>query len=100
VNLNEKLEKLGKHSVVIPSTIPDRDKPPPKKSKFGWSWKLSSSPPAANTDGILKGDAEKGTVPKDPRPIRLFAPFYGGVGAAFSVCECHEVVFLVKKNLI
>ena len=62
--------------------------PPPKKksSRFGWSWKLSSS--SSEPAEKLEGDEEKGmTHPKDARPVRLFAPFYGGLGAALSLCE-------------
>jgi hypothetical protein len=70
----------------------ERDRPSRSEKKikgwFGWSWKLSSSGPRDTT-----GDVEKGGAAKDPRPIRLFAPFYGGLGAALSICEFLAMVF-------
>lgn len=52
-----------------------------KKSKpwkiLGWSWTSSKQD---NTD------IEKGPAGPSPRPIRLFAPVYGGLGAALSIC--------------
>jgi hypothetical protein len=55
----------------------------PKKARpwkiFGWSWTTSRTPDA---------DVEKGPSAPASRPIRLLAPFYGGVGAGLSICEC------------
>jgi len=57
-----------------------QDKPKIKASKF-WSWRTSS--PVAN-----QSDPEKDGLPnKDPRPVRLFAPFYCGLAVALSTCE-------------
>ncbi|TFK97186.1 glycosyl transferase family group 2-domain-containing protein [Pterulicium gracile] len=52
------------------------------RSKFSrwFSWKLEE--PSKEGEG---GDPEKGEVKKQKRPIRLFAPIYGGMGAALSV---------------
>lgn len=53
-----------------------------KKSKpwkiLGWSWTSSKE------DTV---DLEKGPSGPSPRPIRLFAPIYGGLGAGLSICE-------------
>jgi hypothetical protein len=52
-------------------------------SKTSWfSWKLSSQPkPSSESTDLETG----GKVNK--RPIRYFAPVYGGIGAALSVCK-------------
>ncbi|PPQ88373.1 hypothetical protein CVT25_002119 [Psilocybe cyanescens] len=87
VNLNE---KTTRSSVTVPdaaivtaalaekeasATAPAPASPPKKKS---WGWKLSSkkSPPASS-------DPEKSA--SQARPIRLFAPIYGGLGLGLSV---------------
>lgn len=57
-----------------------QDKPKIKASKF-WSWRTSSA-------GAHPSDPEKDGLPnKDPRPVRLFAPFYCGLAVALSTCE-------------
>ncbi|KAG6885801.1 hypothetical protein C0993_009561 [Termitomyces sp. T159_Od127] len=48
-------------------------------SKWGWSWKLSSKRP------LKSKDVEKVTSGREDRPIRLFGPFYDGLGLAFAV---------------
>ncbi|KIM63238.1 hypothetical protein SCLCIDRAFT_761985 [Scleroderma citrinum Foug A] len=54
-----------------------QDKPKIKASKF-WSWRTSSP-------GAHPSDPEKDGLPnKDPRPVRLFAPFYCGLAVALS----------------
>ena len=59
-----------------------RDKAP-KKSKWRFGWKLSSKEPA-----VPKGqDPEKGTSEYTPRQMRMFAPFYNGLGCALSICR-------------
>ncbi|KAJ7049552.1 glycosyl transferase family group 2-domain-containing protein [Mycena amicta] len=55
--------------------------PPAQKSRWWWSWKLGkrSTTPAPR-------DIEKqSTSGREDRPIRLFAPFYGGLGAGLSL---------------
>ncbi|TFK95171.1 glycosyl transferase family group 2-domain-containing protein [Pterulicium gracile] len=54
------------------------------RSKFSrwFSWKLEE--PSKEGEG---GDPEKGEVKKQKRSIRLFAPIYGGMGAALSTAE-------------
>ncbi|KAL0568000.1 hypothetical protein V5O48_013993 [Marasmius crinis-equi] len=59
------------------STTTAAPKETAKKSRWNWSWKLQKKKPLASTD------VEKGT--KQARPMRLYAPFYGGFGAALSI---------------
>ena len=59
-------------AVVVPAT--------PEKKKSRWGWKLAKkSTPAPPVD------PEKGSTPQT-RPIRLFAPLYGGLGVGLSIC--------------
>uniref|UniRef100_A0A0W0F5W9 Uncharacterized protein n=1 Tax=Moniliophthora roreri TaxID=221103 RepID=A0A0W0F5W9_MONRR len=71
VNLNDKATAPVEESVPPPA--PAVPKP---KSKWSWSWKLQEKTPVVT-------DVEKGT--KTPRPIRLYAPVYAGLGAALSI---------------
>ncbi|KIK65212.1 hypothetical protein GYMLUDRAFT_386618 [Collybiopsis luxurians FD-317 M1] len=73
VNLTEKPTQVPS----LPSVSEKTPQAKPK-SKWGWSWKLSKKAPPASSD------LEKGAMPQ-PRPSRLFAPFYGGLGAGLSV---------------
>lgn len=57
----------------------------PKKSKWNFGWKLSSKGPATPKDQ----DAEKGLPEYTPRHMRMFAPFYNGLGCALSICRLH-----------
>jgi len=59
-----------------------RDKAP-KKSKWRFGWKLSSNQPAVPKDE----DPEKGGSEYVPRRMRMFAPFYNGLGCALSICR-------------
>jgi phosphate/sulfate permease len=54
------------------------DEPPP--SKWKWNWRLSKKRPSKATSG----DVEKGPAARTARPIRLFAPVYGGLGLGLS----------------
>lgn len=94
VNLNEKAS-LTRASVtvaeatVVTAALAEKEKEkeatpapapvtaPAKKSIF--SWKLSKQKPS-------EIDPEKGPSGPQPRPIRYFAPFYNGLGAALAVC--------------
>ncbi|KAJ7244336.1 glycosyl transferase family group 2-domain-containing protein [Mycena rebaudengoi] len=85
VNLTEKTRQQ-QQQLVLPTapttpTTPTAPPPPPKKSS--WSWKLGKK---ASTPALV-GDAEKASsiTGRETRPIRLFAPFYGGMGAALSL---------------
>lgn len=73
VRLNEKTD-----SDIPESTVRDRA---PKKSKWNFGWRLSSTGPAAPKDQ----DPEKGDPEYTPRRMRMFAPFYNGFGCALSL---------------
>ncbi|KAL1719962.1 glycosyl transferase family group 2-domain-containing protein [Schizophyllum commune] len=53
---------------------------PSKRFKWSFGWKLSAKAPEA-----APGDVEKGEASKEARPIRLFAPFYNGLGVGLSI---------------
>lgn len=80
VNLTEKAP-ASMPSVADAATLAEKDRAKPKSK---WSWKLGkkdSSPPASS-----QRDPEKqSSSGREARPIRLFAPFYGGLGAGLSV---------------
>lgn len=59
-----------------------RDKSP-KKTKWSFSWKLSSKKSASPKSE----DPEKGIPECIPRRMRYFAPFYNGLGCALSLCK-------------
>ena len=75
--------------LVVPNekTEPDTPQPTardlPPKSKWRFGWKLTSKEPAAPKDQ----DPEKGTAEYIPRRMRMFAPFYNGLGCALSICR-------------
>ncbi|EPQ53060.1 hypothetical protein GLOTRDRAFT_107162 [Gloeophyllum trabeum ATCC 11539] len=71
VNLTEKAEDQPQVSV--------REVKPVKTSKRLWGWRVSSKPHQTEE----QTDVEKGT--REPRPIRLFAPIYNGLGIALSI---------------
>jgi cellulose synthase/poly-beta-1,6-N-acetylglucosamine synthase-like glycosyltransferase len=65
----------------LPTLTEKAQTPKPKsKSKWPWSWKLGKKPPTP-----VASDLEKGASAPQPRPARLFAPFYGGLSAGLSV---------------
>ena len=74
VRLNEKTD-----STTPEPTARDRA---PKKSKWSFGWRLSSTGPAAPKDQ----DPEKSVPEYTPRRMRLFAPFYNGFGCALAIC--------------
>ena len=54
-----------------------------QKSSWRWNWKLSPKP-----EDPPSSDPEKdGPAKKEPRPVRLYAPFYCGLAVALSICE-------------
>ncbi|KAJ3724459.1 glycosyl transferase family group 2-domain-containing protein [Lentinula raphanica] len=77
VSLAEKPSSSSQTS-PLPSLTEKTTQEPKPKLKWNWSWKLSKRGPT-NTS-----DPEKGSTPQ-PRPTRLFAPFYGGFGAGLSI---------------
>ncbi|KAF9552144.1 hypothetical protein CPC08DRAFT_738237 [Agrocybe pediades] len=50
-------------------------------------WTLSAKKPTANAASVAAGeqDPEKGVVAHAPRPIRLYAPMYGGLGLGLAL---------------
>lgn len=77
---------------ALPTVQPDAE---PTSQKTKWSWKLSKKRPTK----ILSTDLEKGAslTGREARPIRLFAPVYGGFGLGLAICEfrslsSHETV--------
>lgn len=56
----------------------------PATSKWRFGWKLSSN--RKEPDVPSGQDPEKGAPGNFPRPMRLFAPFYNGLGCALSLC--------------
>ena len=82
VNLTEKTkEKEGVVNEKEVAAIVEKKKNNPEKKKkkhlFGLGYWFSDS-----------DDVEKTAEGPSERPMRLFAPFYGGIAAALSVCEC------------
>ena len=68
------------------------DANPTPNPKSGWRWNWRSTPKAAE---IQVSDLEKdGPAKKDPRPIRLYAPFYCGLAIALSICRFSRALFL------
>ncbi|TDL23464.1 hypothetical protein BD410DRAFT_857631 [Rickenella mellea] len=75
------------------STEPSSSAPPVKaKKRFGWrstGTKQKAKASANAEKGVGSGEKAEGGDKegqvKDPRPIRLFAPVYGGLGAALSI---------------
>lgn len=84
---NRKMASVAEAAAVVQS---QSEKATAKKG-WGWSWKLSSKKSAAAA-AAKGGDPEKGAnavseTGREARPIRLFAPIYGGLGAGLSVCK-------------
>ena len=96
VNLNEK--QAGTTTDVV--VVPDRDKPAPRKTRRAWSWKPSPPPDRKKTEARAEEASEKGAVSKNPRPIRLFASVYGGLGVALSICQFSVLFLSLSLSLI
>jgi len=80
VNLSEKNKEIA----IATATGPDQEKPKPAKKKWGFSYKSSRKETPVSVEGH---NAEKGRGGRSARPLRLLAPFYGGLGAALSICK-------------
>ncbi|KAI1784473.1 glycosyl transferase family group 2-domain-containing protein [Ganoderma leucocontextum] len=77
VNLTEKVKEQQTQTKEVPSALePEaaRNQPPKKTRLWGLSYFVTN-----------KGDVEKTADGPSPRPIRLFAPFYNGLGVALSI---------------
>ncbi|KAL0947953.1 hypothetical protein HGRIS_010582 [Hohenbuehelia grisea] len=84
VNLTEKSKAavVAVSEAAAQAALAEKEKPKPE-SKWKWSWKLSSKKQTFGQRS--ESDMEKGDSGRKARPIRLFAPIYGGLGAALSV---------------
>lgn len=80
VNLTEKPQSLlvtGAPAALSEKTPID----PPKRKFWNWSWKVTKKASAPTST-----DPEKAIPSKQSRPIRLFAPVYGGLAVGLSLC--------------
>lgn len=80
-DLTEKTREVipfTKEALAEPAPVAGETVPP--KRKWGWAWKVSSKKASAPNS-----DVEKGTTGKSLRPIRLFAPVYGGLAAGLAI---------------
>ena len=62
---------------------------PAKRSWFGWR--------STGEKQVKDRELEEGDGAKEERPIRLFAPVYGGLGAGLSICEFYSISFFVLE---
>ncbi|KAF7334603.1 Glyco-trans-2-like domain-containing protein [Mycena venus] len=82
VNLQTEKEKAAAQLPSVTEAAAQAQAGEKKKSK--WSWKLGKR--AAAASALAPADAEKQeSSGREERPIRLFAPFYGGLGAGLSL---------------
>ncbi|KAG7087305.1 hypothetical protein E1B28_013283 [Marasmius oreades] len=75
LHLTEKPKASSEEAVAVPPVVTAEKST--KKSRWNWNWRLQKKKRDVHTD------VEKGS--KQARPIRLFAPFYDGFGAALSL---------------
>jgi hypothetical protein len=89
VNLTEKEKEPGTGRWTnTTAVIPDRDRPPPPNKPKSFSpFSYFRTSRKTNTETGDVGDVEKAPIGKTPRPIRLLAPLYGGLGAALALCK-------------
>ncbi|KAF8882968.1 glycosyl transferase family group 2-domain-containing protein [Infundibulicybe gibba] len=79
VNLSEKPPFASTAVIQAAANAALIAEPPKKKRFWNWGWKVSPKKTPSSTD------PEKGTPERSVRPIRLFAPMYGGLGAGLAV---------------
>ncbi|KAF8151650.1 glycosyl transferase family group 2-domain-containing protein [Crassisporium funariophilum] len=88
VNLNEKATTRASVTVaeaaVATAALAEKETntTAPTAARTFWGWKLSSK---KDTSSKTASDPEKGSPGSRPRPIRLFAPLYGGLGLGLSL---------------
>lgn len=82
VNLYTKAKDAAAVASEAVAALAQKEKPRPE-SKWNWSWK--SSPPRKSSTRV-EIDVEKAPAGREARPIRLFAPIYGGLGTGLSLC--------------
>ncbi|KAG5643831.1 hypothetical protein DXG03_009562 [Asterophora parasitica] len=85
VNLNEKSahQPLTATDAIAAAALAEKVGPPPPAptpNKWKWSWRLSTCPSRSTPT-----DPEKGSTGRANRPIRLFAPVYGGLGLGLAI---------------
>lgn len=82
-NANFNDEKRPEGMPTVGTTKPvEPEAPPPPKRKW-YAWKLSKGGKGA-ASAKPATDTEKGET-REERPVRLFAPFYAGLGAGLSI---------------
>ncbi|KAF8063422.1 glycosyl transferase family group 2-domain-containing protein [Lyophyllum atratum] len=88
VNLNEKnfRHPITMTDAVAAIALAEKEGIPapveqPTKTGSKWSWRLSKK----RASNAASKDLEKGSTGRETRPIRLFAPIYGGLGLGFAV---------------
>ena len=82
VNLNEKATAARVAVTVAEAAVVTAATAAAAPKKRFWGWGRLSSKKTSSPD---TPDPEKGSI-HPPRPIRLLAPLYGGLGAALSLC--------------
>ena len=79
-NLTEKANQIINEKEIVDRAKEkeqaSRREPPKKRRLFGISYFVSN-----------KEDVEQNAQGPSYRPMRLFAPFYGGLAAALAICE-------------
>lgn len=63
---------------------PEPEPPTPPEPKKFWSWRLSKK---SRSSAQAADDPEKGSDPRNARPVRLLAPIYSGLGLGLAICE-------------
>ncbi|KAF7290353.1 Glyco-trans-2-like domain-containing protein [Mycena chlorophos] len=82
VNLAEKpAAPSSLPSVAEAATAAVAAPPPAQKTKWWWSWKLGKR----STTPVHRDIEKQSGSGREARPIRLFAPLYGGAGAGLSI---------------
>lgn len=76
---------LAESAAIEQIPITDKERPDSQPTKSLWRWGWRSTP---KTDESNVSDPEKdGPAKSEPRPIRLYAPFYCGLAVALSICR-------------
>lgn len=92
VSVTASAANLAEKDTVLTEAIPvtekernnARSKAPAKKSRWGWSWRVSPEKRGMYTEEYdLEKEGSLGS--QGPRPIRLYAPFYCGLATALSI---------------
>ena len=98
-NLNEKERDVSAQVTDAAATVAlaEKEKVVPRTA-WSFGWKLSGKAEDKGKEG--ESDPEKGQAIK-PRPIRYFAPVYGGLGMGLAICEFrHEHYFCAPTHFL